>query len=151
MCEKLAASLHHLTSAEERELFDFGTKRSSEPPPLVLILDRWGVPRPHHGYYWRASVPASLQDKGLMCSEQESDEMHCGFLPFCVALAYFNVWVFEPAGVCTLAGPALPKREMGWRQHMLQCLLWDATVMLPIYTEDATVTLPNTHLGAWRA
>ena len=40
MCEKLAASLHHLTTAEERELFDFGTKRGSEPAPLVLILDR---------------------------------------------------------------------------------------------------------------
>ena len=40
MCEKLAASLHHLTTSEERELFDFGTKRGSEPAPLVLILDR---------------------------------------------------------------------------------------------------------------
>ena len=40
MCEKLAASLHHLTTSEERELFDFGTKRSSEPAPLVMLLDR---------------------------------------------------------------------------------------------------------------
>ena len=40
MCEKLAASLHHLTTSEERELFDFGTKRSSEPAPVVMLLDR---------------------------------------------------------------------------------------------------------------
>ena len=39
MCEKLARSLDHLTTVEERELFDFG-KRSAEPQPVILILDR---------------------------------------------------------------------------------------------------------------
>ena len=39
MCEKLARSLDHLTAVEERELFDFG-KRSAEPQPVILILDR---------------------------------------------------------------------------------------------------------------
>ncbi|EIE27427.1 SM/Sec1-family protein [Coccomyxa subellipsoidea C-169] len=39
MCEKLAQSLHHLTTSEERELFDFG-KRGGEVAPIVLLLDR---------------------------------------------------------------------------------------------------------------
>ena len=39
MCEKLAQSLHHLTTVEERELFDFGA-RSAEAAPVVLLLDR---------------------------------------------------------------------------------------------------------------
>ena len=39
MCEKLAQSLHHLTTAEERELFDFG-KRGGETAPIIMILDR---------------------------------------------------------------------------------------------------------------
>ena len=38
-CEKLAQSLHHLTTVEERGLFDFGA-RGQEASPLVLILDR---------------------------------------------------------------------------------------------------------------
>ncbi|KAL0041923.1 hypothetical protein WJX79_009001 [Trebouxia sp. C0005] len=38
-CEKLAQSLHHLTTVEERGLFDFGS-RGQEASPLVLILDR---------------------------------------------------------------------------------------------------------------
>ena len=38
-CEKLAQSLHHLTTVEERGLFDFGS-RGQEAAPLVLILDR---------------------------------------------------------------------------------------------------------------
>lgn len=38
-CEKLAQSLHHLTTIEERGLFDFGS-RGQEASPLVLILDR---------------------------------------------------------------------------------------------------------------
>lgn len=38
-CEKLAQSLHHLTTVEERGLFDFGS-RGQEANPLVLILDR---------------------------------------------------------------------------------------------------------------
>ena len=39
MCEKLAQSLHHLTTSEERELFDFG-KRGGETAPIIMILDR---------------------------------------------------------------------------------------------------------------
>lgn len=39
MCEKLAQSLHHLTTSEERELFDFG-KRGGEVAPLIMLLDR---------------------------------------------------------------------------------------------------------------
>jgi hypothetical protein len=39
MCEKLAQSLHHLTSIEERELFDFGS-RGGDGDPVMLILDR---------------------------------------------------------------------------------------------------------------
>lgn len=39
MCEKLAQSLHHLTSIEERELFDFGS-RGGEATPVMLIVDR---------------------------------------------------------------------------------------------------------------
>jgi len=39
MCERLAASLHHLTSVEERELFDFGS-RGRDGSPLLLIIDR---------------------------------------------------------------------------------------------------------------
>ena len=39
MCEKLAQSLHHLTTSEERELFDFG-KRGGETAPIVMMLDR---------------------------------------------------------------------------------------------------------------
>ncbi len=39
MCEKLAQSLHHLTTSEERELFDFG-KRGGEIAPIIMILDR---------------------------------------------------------------------------------------------------------------
>ena len=39
MCEKLARALDHLTSSEERELFDYGA-RAGEAPPLVLLLDR---------------------------------------------------------------------------------------------------------------
>ena len=38
-CEKLAQSLYHLTTVEERGLFDFGS-RGQEASPLVLILDR---------------------------------------------------------------------------------------------------------------
>ncbi|CAL5223597.1 g6136 [Coccomyxa viridis] len=39
MCEKLAQSLHHLTTSEERELFDFG-KRGGETAPIIMIMDR---------------------------------------------------------------------------------------------------------------
>jgi vacuolar protein sorting-associated protein 45 len=39
VCERLAQSLHHLTSIEERELFDFGT-RGGEAAPLLLLIDR---------------------------------------------------------------------------------------------------------------
>ena len=39
MCEKLAQSLHHLTTSEERELFDFG-KRGGEVAPIVMLIDR---------------------------------------------------------------------------------------------------------------
>ena len=39
MCEKLAHALHHLTTEEERALFDFGS-RAADESPLVLILDR---------------------------------------------------------------------------------------------------------------
>ena len=39
MCEKLAHALHHLTTEEERALFDFGS-RAADENPLVLILDR---------------------------------------------------------------------------------------------------------------
>ena len=39
MCEKLAQSLHYLTTSEERELFDFG-KRGGEIAPIIMILDR---------------------------------------------------------------------------------------------------------------
>jgi vacuolar protein sorting-associated protein 45 len=39
MCEKLAQSLHHLTTSEERQLFDFGN-RGGENPPVVMLLDR---------------------------------------------------------------------------------------------------------------
>lgn len=38
-CERLGASLHHLTSVEERELFDFGA-RNGEATPVLLLLDR---------------------------------------------------------------------------------------------------------------
>ena len=39
MCEKLALALNHLTTEEERALFDFGS-RAADESPLVLILDR---------------------------------------------------------------------------------------------------------------
>ena len=39
-CQKLAQSLHHLTTVDERELFDFGSRSVAEAAPLVLILDR---------------------------------------------------------------------------------------------------------------
>lgn len=39
MCDKLAHALHHLTTEEERALFDFGS-RAADETPLVLILDR---------------------------------------------------------------------------------------------------------------
>ena len=39
LCEKVAASLMHLTCSDERELFDFGT-RPGDVAPLVLLLDR---------------------------------------------------------------------------------------------------------------
>ena len=39
MCERLAKALDHLTSSEERELFDYGS-RPGEASPLVLLLDR---------------------------------------------------------------------------------------------------------------
>ena len=39
MCERLAKALDHLTSSEERELFDYGA-RTGEAAPLVLLLDR---------------------------------------------------------------------------------------------------------------
>ena len=39
MCEKLAQSLHQLSTGEERELFDFGN-RSGEPAPVLLLIDR---------------------------------------------------------------------------------------------------------------
>lgn len=40
MCQKLAQSLHHLTTVDERELFDFGSRTVAETAPLVLLLDR---------------------------------------------------------------------------------------------------------------
>lgn len=39
LCERLANSLQHLTSVEERELFDFGS-RSADGTPVILIMDR---------------------------------------------------------------------------------------------------------------
>eukprot|EP00887_Chlorella_sp_A99_P001827 scaffold19.g1827.t1 len=39
VCERLAQSLHHLTTVEERELFDFGS-RNGEATPVLLLLDR---------------------------------------------------------------------------------------------------------------
>lgn len=39
MCEKLAHALHHLTTEEERALFDFGS-RAADESPMVLLLDR---------------------------------------------------------------------------------------------------------------
>lgn len=41
--QRLAQSLHHLASIEQRELFDFGS-RGGESPPLMLILDRTDDP-----------------------------------------------------------------------------------------------------------
>lgn len=38
--QRLARSLHHLTTVEQRELFDFGETGRKEAPPLLLILDR---------------------------------------------------------------------------------------------------------------
>lgn len=38
--ERCAQSLHHLTSVEERELFDFGARGGGEAAPLLLVLDR---------------------------------------------------------------------------------------------------------------
>ena len=40
ICERFAASLHHLTAVEERELFDFGSRGGSEGAPVLLVLDR---------------------------------------------------------------------------------------------------------------
>ncbi|KAK9816319.1 hypothetical protein WJX74_002302 [Apatococcus lobatus] len=40
MCQKLGQSLHHLTTVDERELFDFGSRSVADAAPLVLILDR---------------------------------------------------------------------------------------------------------------
>ncbi len=40
-CEKLAQALHHLTTVEERELFDYGHRPSEgNAPPVVLLVDR---------------------------------------------------------------------------------------------------------------
>ena len=41
VCERFAQSLHHLTAIEERELFDFGSRRhEGEGAPVLLVLDR---------------------------------------------------------------------------------------------------------------
>ena len=40
LCEKLAQSLHHLTTSEERELFDFGKRGGGETAPMIMMLDR---------------------------------------------------------------------------------------------------------------
>lgn len=41
VCERFAQSLHHLTAIEERELFDFGSRRNEgEGAPVLLVLDR---------------------------------------------------------------------------------------------------------------
>jgi len=39
MCHKLAQALSQLTTGEERELFDFGS-RGSEAQPVLLLVDR---------------------------------------------------------------------------------------------------------------
>ena len=38
--QRLAQSLHHLMSVEQRELFDFGARGGGEAAPLLLLLDR---------------------------------------------------------------------------------------------------------------
>jgi hypothetical protein len=41
VCERFAQSLHHLTAIEERELFDFGSRKNEgEGGPVLLVLDR---------------------------------------------------------------------------------------------------------------
>ena len=39
VCERLAQAMHHLTTVEERELFDFGS-RNGESTPVLLLVDR---------------------------------------------------------------------------------------------------------------
>lgn len=130
MCEKLAQSLHHLTTSEERQLFDFGN-RGGENLPVVMLLDRKEDPVTPLLLQWTYQA---MVHELIGLDANRADLTHVSGVsckPFQSACRAPNVFHQTPIFMCVLAPVAVNHTESpGTTQNH------DASSLICLYCVD---------------